>query len=381
MTTQPQHVSQEQREEGSANARAHDWDVSHGAWMDRPIDRVTMVVPAVSKLAANILGGSLLGGGYAIGKACEVLGMGKTVDNAAFRGGFSAWMWSNGIFPTVQYEPLRDSGAAFAESIGTAEPSVEDITQTPIIISNHTSYLDGVILANVLGCPRIVAMAGTREVPVVGRIMEDMDTVFVDRSSSNSRHATLDAIAGHCSSWKPGQRPLLIFPEGTTTNGESLLAFKNGAFSTGMPVRPVVLVYTGQWDPASTTYRETASGAGLAEISDREWATQFLGHFVHSLHVRVLAPYVPSAAEQADPELYARNCHAHVAQSLQRVRAEVQARSWKQSAGRREGSLGYQFGDLTRTSIRLARHAVERRLTSHSVQGGSRANRELLLCC
>jgi len=380
MANQHKHVPQEQCKEGSANAQVRDSDVSHGAWADGPVDRITMVVPAVSKLAGNILGGSLFGGGYAIGKACEVLGMGKTVDNAAFRGGFSAWMWSNGIFPRVQYESLGNSGAALAKLYDTAEPFVQDMKQTPIIISNHTSYLDGVILANVLGCPRIVAMDGVRKVPVVGQVMKDMDAVFVDRSSSSSRQATLDAIAGHGSSWKPGHRPLLIFPEGTTSNGEGLLPFKNGAFSSGMPVRPVVLVYTGQWDPASTTYRATASGTGLEEISDQEWATQFLGHFVHSLHVRVLAPYVPSAAEQADPELYARNCQTHMAQAVRRIRAEVQARSWKQSAGRSEGSLGYQFGDLTRTSARLAKRAVERCLAQHSnsLQVGGRGMR---VCC
>lgn len=347
-------------ETGGADDEVRDWDVSHGAWREHPLERMKMVVPAISKLAGNLVGGGLAGGGYAVGKACEVLGMGKTVDNAAFKAGFTAWMWSNGIFPTVKHEPLGESGAALAELYGRGEALAQDLTQTPIIVSNHTSYLDGLILANVLHCPRIVAMASSRKVPVVGKIMEDMDTVFVDRSSSSSRSATKDAISAHCAAWEPGDRPLLIFPEGTTTNGECCKEFKQGAFSAGAPVRPVVLVYTGRWDPASTTYRATARGDGLAEISDREWAAQFLGHFVHSLHVRVLAPYVPSAAERADPELYALNCQAHMAEAVRRVRAEVEAASWKASAGRTEGGAGYEFGDLTRSTTRAARRAVAR---------------------
>jgi len=176
------------------------------------------------------------------------------------------------------------TSAALAELYGTAElPKAKDLAQTPIIISNHTSYLDGFILASVLRCPRIVAMASSRKVPVAGQLMEELDTIFVDRSDSNSRQATLDAIAEHCCSWKPGARPLLIYPEGTTSNGEGVLEFKKGAFIAGAPVRPVVLVYTGQWDPASVTYRRT--GDGVEEISDQEWATQFLGHFVHSVKV------------------------------------------------------------------------------------------------
>merc|ERR1712176_894077 len=39
--------------------------------------------------------------------------------------------------------------------------------------------------------------------------------------------------------------PVLIFPEGTTTNGLSLLRFKSGGFLAGAPVQPVVLTYGG----------------------------------------------------------------------------------------------------------------------------------------
>lgn len=67
------------------------------------------------------------------------------------------------------------------------------------------------------------------------------------------------------------------------------------------------------------------------------------------MHVRVLAPYVPSPEEQRDPELYAQNCHAHMATALGRVRREVQESSWKTAAGRADGGLGYKFGDVART--------------------------------
>ena len=40
-----------------------------------------------------------------------------------------------------------------------------------------------------------------------------------------------------------GQRPMLLFPEGTTTNGMFLLPFKSGAFLAGCPLQPVILQY------------------------------------------------------------------------------------------------------------------------------------------
>jgi 1-acyl-sn-glycerol-3-phosphate acyltransferase len=40
------------------------------------------------------------------------------------------------------------------------------------------------------------------------------------------------------------ERPMLLFPEGTTSNGRYLLPFRTGAFLAGVPVRPVVLSYS-----------------------------------------------------------------------------------------------------------------------------------------
>lgn len=48
-----------------------------------------------------------------------------------------------------------------------------------------------------------------------------------------------DMVAGRL----PGARPVLLFPEGTTTNGRYLLPFKTGAFLAGLPVKPVVMRY------------------------------------------------------------------------------------------------------------------------------------------
>merc|ERR1711879_236 len=116
-----------------------------------------------------------------------------------------------------------------------------DMAQSPVIIANHISYLDGGILTTLFKSPKVVAMSGTRSVPIAGQIAEEMEAVFVDRGSSESRQSALNDIFTHCAEWKPKMRPMLIFPEGTTTNGEGLLPFKKGAFVAGVPVRPVLI--------------------------------------------------------------------------------------------------------------------------------------------
>ena len=45
--------------------------------------------------------------------------------------------------------------------------------------------------------------------------------------------ANTDSTKGH----------LILFPEGTTSNGTSLLPFRRGAFVAGVPVQPVLIKY------------------------------------------------------------------------------------------------------------------------------------------
>merc|ERR1712070_117289 len=213
-----------------------------------------------------------------------------------------------------------------------------------MIVANHVSYLDGPILAYLFGNPKIVAKAEARNTPMFGRVMDDMEVIFVQRNDPNSREATKAAIRQHSSDWRPGQRPLLVFPEGTTRNGKVLSPFRTGAFEGGVPVRPVIIVYTGQFDPSNPKFRETAHG--IEEMSDAAWAAKLLTHLSNSVHIRVLAPYIPNEDEQADPYLYASNVQSFMAKEQDRIREEVHQSSWKAAAGRTTGGDGYKCGDV-----------------------------------
>merc|ERR1719393_381374 len=102
-----------------------------------------MVFPALSRVVAGTLGGTIAAGGYAVGKAGEVIGAGKAVDSAAFHAGITSFLWSNGIFPTVTYEPSRDASLLIAAGYGSSPQADSDITQTPLLVANHICYLDG----------------------------------------------------------------------------------------------------------------------------------------------------------------------------------------------------------------------------------------------
>lgn len=78
--------------------------------------------------------------------------------------------------------------------------------------------------------------------------MTGMDVLWIDRKSKNSRQEAMDHITNHGSTWKMGDRPLLVFPEGVTGPGKTLLPFRQGVFRPGKPIRPVIMLYTGAVD-------------------------------------------------------------------------------------------------------------------------------------
>ena len=87
---------------------------------------------------------------------------------------------------------------------------------------------------------------------MMGCLYVDREAVAKDdsqpRVSDLVRQRMADMAAGRL---PPHSRPLLLFPEGTTTNGRFLLPFKTGAFLAGQPLQPVVLRYgdgvVGAW--------------------------------------------------------------------------------------------------------------------------------------
>ncbi|OLQ05476.1 1-acylglycerophosphocholine O-acyltransferase 1 [Symbiodinium microadriaticum] len=250
----------------------------------------------------NMFGATVAASGYVVGKTLTSLQNAVTsdpdnsvADSTIFQTAFSTWLRCNGIVPSVSYDPIPG---------GTAAP--EDMRQTPIILCNHTCYLDGMVLASVFHAPKIIAKKGTLNVPLIGAFAADLGVIEVDRSDPKSRAATIQAIEDHVTSWKSGKQPLLLFPEGTTSNGQHLLEFKKGAFVPGVTVRPAVLYYSGSWDPANVYYRQSDDGK-IQAIGDTEWAEQFLGHMMHSVRIRVLPPYKPSQAEKQDAQLFANN--------------------------------------------------------------------------
>ncbi|XP_061346978.1 lysophospholipid acyltransferase LPEAT2 [Gastrolobium bilobum] len=110
----------------------------------------------------------------------------------------------------------------------------------PIIVSNHVSYIEPIFYFYEL-FPTIVASESHDSIPFVGTIIRAMQVVYVNRFEPSSRKQAVREIKRRASCDRFPR--VLLFPEGTTTNGRSLISFQPGAFIPGYPIQPVIVRY------------------------------------------------------------------------------------------------------------------------------------------
>ena len=114
-----------------------------------------------------------------------------------------------------------------------------------LIVANHISWLDIIALGSQFPC-LFVAKGNVAEWPVIGYIAQGIGTLFVRRGDAGQTGVTAEMMG-----WRLRQgRRLLLFPEGTTTNGDSVLRFHGKLFQpaqlTGVCVQAVALRYQGE---------------------------------------------------------------------------------------------------------------------------------------
>ena len=126
---------------------------------------------------------------------------------------------------------------------------VEGLDRLPpancVLVANHASYCDGLLLAAALPRPvRFVAKAELRSNRVLRRLFERMGTLFVERFDARQGSEDAQALGARAGEGLP----LLFFAEGTFGPREGLQAFRLGAFQVaarqGLPVVPVALAGT-----------------------------------------------------------------------------------------------------------------------------------------
>lgn len=154
-----------------------------------------------------------------------------------------------------------------------------------IVVSNHLSYLD--IAA--LGAVRpfcFVSKAEVRSWPLFGVIARAGGTIFLNRSRLASASQAASQITGR---FEDGV-PVVLFPEGTTSNGSSVLRFHSlllqSAVQAGMPVTATSIRY----HPTPCIHERDVCWFGNAKFLPHLWRT--LGVESLTVEIQFGAPHI-----------------------------------------------------------------------------------------
>jgi len=111
-----------------------------------------------------------------------------------------------------------------------------------LVVANHLSYLDIVILSAVMPC-FFVAKMEIDAWPFFGKAARSGGTIFLDRASRTSANSVADQITQRLEM----PIPVLLFPEGTSTDGSQVLRFHSRlihpATVAGAPITAAAIRY------------------------------------------------------------------------------------------------------------------------------------------
>lgn len=161
-----------------------------------------------------------------------------------------------------------------------------------LIVANHISWLD--IMAVHAVCPeaRFVSKAEVQRWPLVGRLVDAADTLYLERERKRDALRVVHQMAEALTAGGT----VAAFPEGTTGDGRSLLPFHanvlQAAISTETPVQPVALRYADAQhavSPNALWLGETTLAGSLWMLASGEGLVA---------HVNVLPPMASAHADR-----------------------------------------------------------------------------------
>lgn len=187
-----------------------------------------------------------------------------------------------------------------------------------LLVANHVSWVDILALHSVCPC-RFVAKADVERWPLFGTIVTGGGTLYVKRESRQDAmrvvHRMVEALtAGDI---------LAVFPEGTTSDGSSVLPFHSGliqaAITAEAPVQPVALQIV---DRRSGRPSRAASYMGDESLAGSVWRT---------LRARELCAVVtfgaPQRAAGRDRRVWAKDLRHEIAAMRSREDDEAVSRA------------------------------------------------------
>jgi len=214
-----------------------------------------------------------------------------------------------------------------------------------LFAANHVSYLDITILSSLIA-GSFIAKHEVARWPLFGWLAKLQRSVFIDRqvrSTAQQRDSIAERLAAGDA--------LILFPEGTSGDGNRVLPFKSALFSvadhsaTGpVTVQPVSIAYTRLNSmPIGRRYRALFAWYGAMAMAPHLWRVIGLGT------IEVVVEFHPATTLAAcgSRKMLARYCEERVTNGLagaltgrRRQRAEIPPEAGRQPTAATAPALG-----------------------------------------
>lgn len=178
-------------------------------------------------------------------------------------------------------------------------------------VSNHVSYFDIIALGSILQ-GNFVAKSDVATWPIFGPLARLCGTLFIERRSTGAIKQ-VDIIRSRL---ERGDS-LIVFPEGTSSDGSRVLPFKSTLFAAvegkAIIVQPISIHYSRlNGMPIGRAYRPFYAWYGDMDLAPHLWSALSLG--VAEVVIRFHAPV--RASTFSDRKTLAKYCHAQISRGL-----------------------------------------------------------------
>jgi len=139
-----------------------------------------------------------------------------------------------------------------------------------VIIANHVSYVDGIVLGSIFP----IIFVSKREVkswPIIGQWNVLCGTIFINRQ----RKVQVASLIRQMTRKLKQEANLLLFPEGTSTNGEEILQFQTVPLAAPLRNRSIIVPVTVTYKTIDDQPVTTANRDSVYWYGDMEFVTHF----------------------------------------------------------------------------------------------------------
>jgi len=182
---------------------------------------------------------------------------------------------------------LQSASRGVLLSLGICFRVAGSLPERGLVVSNHLSYLDIIIYSAAMPC-FFVSKAEVNRWPFFGFAARAGGTIFLDRASHASANAAADSIEARLAL----PIPVLLFPEGTSTDGAQVRRFHRRLIQPAIEAHAHITAAAIRYAPADNTEERELCWYGDAG---------FLGHLWKVLG----APGFSAQIEFGEPQIYA----------------------------------------------------------------------------